>query len=145
MVHENTKSKLRQKSILLRLFVALFLVGLGLIATFATTRSAAASSFYVATGGSSVSAPKDDCKDPDISKDCKIVEDITLLINVLSAAVGVVVVGMIIAGGIQYSISGDDPQAVAKAKSRITSALLALVVFIFSYAFLQWIVPGGIL
>ena len=89
--------------------------------------------------------PEDDCKGDLSTGNCKIMSYIVLGINVLSATVGVVVVGMVIAGGIQYSVSGDDPQAVAKAKSRISSALLALVVFIFSYAFLQWIVPGGIL
>jgi Na+/phosphate symporter len=67
-----------------------------------------------------------------------------ITINVLSALVGVIVVIMIIVGGIQYSAAGDDPQKVAAAKSKITNALLALFLFIFMYALLQWLVPGGI-
>jgi hypothetical protein len=73
-----------------------------------------------------------------------LVKDIQTGVDILSAGVAVVVVGAIIVGGIQYSIAGDNPQAVTAAKKRITNALLALVAFIFSFAFLQWLIPGGI-
>lgn len=99
-------------------------------------------------GAATTEAPlppsEDDCKDTDLSKDCTIVQYLVVFINILSATVGVVIIAMIILSGIQYSASGDDPQAVAKAKSRITKAILALVVFVFGYALLQWLVPGGI-
>jgi heme/copper-type cytochrome/quinol oxidase subunit 2 len=75
---------------------------------------------------------------------CKILDYLLTLTNVLAALVGVVVVGMIILGGIQYSSSGGDPQKVSAAKKRIFNAVIALVTFIFMYSFLQWIVPGGI-
>ena len=67
-----------------------------------------------------------------------------LFINVLSGIVGIVVIMMVVVGGIQYSASAGDPQKVNAAKKRIANALLALVAYIFLYAFLQWIVPGGI-
>lgn len=73
-----------------------------------------------------------------------IVKDILIFINVLSVGVGVVVVIMIIWGGIQYTASRANPQSVQAAKSRIINALFALVAYLFIYAFLQWIVPGGI-
>jgi hypothetical protein len=63
----------------------------------------------------------------------------------LSAGIGIVVVIMIIVGGIQYSSAGGDPQKVAQAKSKITNALLALVAYIFLYAILDWLIPGGLL
>lgn len=88
---------------------------------------------------------KDDCSDkPLSSSNCGIIKYLVIIINALSAMVGVVVVIMIIIGGIQYSTSADDPQAVANAKKRIMNAVLALVIFIFSYAFLQWVIPGGL-
>ncbi len=65
-------------------------------------------------------------------------------IKLLSVIVGVVVVISIIVGGIQYASSGGDPQKTAKAKARILKTVFALVAFIFLYAFLQFIVPGGI-
>ena len=67
------------------------------------------------------------------------------IIRFLSAGVGLVIVGSIVVAGIQYSASGGDPQAAAKAKSRISSTLIALLIFIFSYAFLNYIIPGGFL
>jgi hypothetical protein len=87
------------------------------------------------------------CTGGDISNsdNCPIVGYIVLAINVLSGAVGLIITAVIIASGIQYSSSRDDPQAVAAAKGRIYSAVLALAVFIFAWTILQWLVPGGVL
>jgi hypothetical protein len=65
-------------------------------------------------------------------------------INLFSSLVGVVVVISIIVGGIQYSMSAGDPQKAARAKGRIMNALIALVAYAFLWAFLQFIVPGGV-
>jgi uncharacterized membrane protein YraQ (UPF0718 family) len=73
-----------------------------------------------------------------------IVRDLDIIVNFLSGLVGIVVVGTLILGGIQYSMAGDSPDAVGKAKQRITNALLALVAFLLIFAFLQWIIPGGV-
>ncbi len=65
-------------------------------------------------------------------------------INFLAAGVGVVVTIMIIIGGIQYASAGPNPQQVQAAKKKIANALIALVAFFFLYAFMQYLVPGGI-
>lgn len=75
---------------------------------------------------------------------CGIVKYLLLFINVLSSIVGIVIVIMIIIGGIQYSTAADNPQAAVEAKKRIANAILALLLFIFMFSFLQWVVPGGI-
>jgi hypothetical protein len=67
------------------------------------------------------------------------------LINVLAAAVGVVVTISIVVGGIQYASSAGDPGKASAAKSRIRNAIIALVGFFLLYAVLQWLVPGGLL
>lgn len=94
---------------------------------------------------------KSDCKIPkggsynDLnSTNCGIVKFITNITNALSAAVGVVIVISLTWAGIQYSSSGSDPQKVGAAKHRIQNAILALVIFVFMYAFLTWLVPGGV-
>ena len=79
------------------------------------------------------------------ASNCSIIGWVVIAINTLSALVGLTVVIMIIVAGIQYSSAGDDPQKTAQAKSRIVNAIIALVTFIFMYAFLQWIIPGGVL
>jgi len=73
-----------------------------------------------------------------------IADDIQLVINVLAVGVGIVVTGMIVVGGLQYMLARDNAQAVQAAKSKILNAVIGLVAFIFVYAFLQWIVPGGL-
>lgn len=66
-------------------------------------------------------------------------------IQFLSYGVGLVVVGSIIVGGIQYSASRGDPQATAMAINRIRSSLIALIIYIFGYAFLNYLLPGFVL
>jgi hypothetical protein len=73
-----------------------------------------------------------------------IVKDINMIVNFLTAGVGIVVVIVIVVGGIQYVMAGDNASAVTAAKERIMNGLLALAVFIFMAAFLQWLVPGGV-
>lgn len=85
------------------------------------------------------------CKGDNLSsKNCGIIAYIALFVRFLSAAVGIVVVTMITVGGIQYSSARDNPQATQAARGKIYNAILALVVYMFMFAFLQWLVPGGI-
>ena len=86
-----------------------------------------------------------DCNDGLTREKCGITNYIFILINVLSAILGIVITISIIIAGIQYSASAGNPQAVEASKKRITNAALALLTFAFMYGFLQWIVPGGIL
>ena len=65
-------------------------------------------------------------------------------INVLSMIVGLLAVISIMAGGIQFATSDGDPQKASAAKSRISKTIAALVAYAFLYAFLQFLVPGGI-
>ena len=64
-------------------------------------------------------------------------------IKFLSGAVGIVVTISIIAGAIQYSTAGGDSQKVSAARARIRNALVALVAYLFLWAFLEYLIPGG--
>ncbi len=65
------------------------------------------------------------------------------VIRFLSFGVGLVVIGSIIVGGIQYTASAGDPQATAKAIGRIRSSLIALGIYIFAYPLLNYVIPAG--
>ncbi|MGH7193419.1 MAG: pilin [Candidatus Saccharimonadales bacterium] len=65
-------------------------------------------------------------------------------INLLSIAFGLIAVISLIMGGIQYSTSQGDPQKSAQAKSRISNTFLAIFAYLFLYAFLQFLIPGGL-
>lgn len=66
------------------------------------------------------------------------------ILNIASGLVGVVVVGMIVIGGIQYIAAGDNAQAVQEAKNRIKNAIIGLVLFIMMFGILNFVVPGGL-
>lgn len=93
-------------------------------------------------GGDCTTDPKK--KETLNAENCGIVAIILDITNILSALVGIVVVIMIAIGGIQYTASRDNPQATAAAKEKIRNAILALVVYLFTYALLQYLIPGGI-
>lgn len=88
----------------------------------------------------------EDCKNG--SKSCLqnnvIIQDIQKIVNFLSALVGIVVIGSIMLGGIQYALGGDNAEKVGQAKKRIGNSLFAFLIFILTFAFLQWLIPGGI-
>jgi hypothetical protein len=87
-----------------------------------------------------------DCTSDNLAAgNCRIIGYLITAINIVTASVVVVIVGSIVAAGIQYSSARDDPQTIAKAKHRILMAVIALAMFIFGFTFLQWLVPGGIL
>lgn len=78
--------------------------------------------------------------------DCDfITKYINPLIKFVSAGIGLLVTIMIIIAGIQYSAAGADPQKVTAARKKIINALLALVTYIFFFALMQWLWPGGLI
>ncbi|HEU4914809.1 MAG TPA: hypothetical protein VFT16_05440 [Candidatus Saccharimonadales bacterium] len=66
-------------------------------------------------------------------------------IKLLSALVGIIVVVSIVVAGIQYSSAGGDPSKVVAARKRIMNAIVAFLAYLFMFAFLQWLLPGGII
>lgn len=67
------------------------------------------------------------------------------IIRFLSDGVGLVVVASLIWGGILYTASQGNPQDTAKAVTRIRSSIIALLVFLFGYAILNYLIPGQFL
>lgn len=120
------------------LFAALF------TAVLAWTPAAFAASCQVTSSSACVVAAvnKTDCNGG--VQNCDLVTKyINPLVNFLIALVGIAVVISIVIGGIQYGSSGGDPQKVTAAKNRIRNSLVALVTFIFLFAILNFLIPGG--
>jgi len=66
------------------------------------------------------------------------------VVNLLTISIGVFAVISIIVAGIQYSSAGDDPGAVNKAKNRIVKTVIGLLAYIFLFALLNYLIPGGL-
>jgi hypothetical protein len=67
------------------------------------------------------------------------------IIRFLSVGVGLLVVASLVWAGVQYTSSRGDPAATAKAMERIQSTVLALIVYIFAAAILDYVIPQGFL
>jgi hypothetical protein len=78
------------------------------------------------------------------NQDCDFVRKfINPAINTLTACFGIIAVISLIIGGINYSTSEGDPQKTSRAKNRIINTIIAVVAYIFLYAFLNFLIPGG--
>jgi hypothetical protein len=72
------------------------------------------------------------------------IEDLIFaVIRFLSDGVGLIIIVSVIIGGIQYILSRGDPNATAKAVNRLVSTVVALIIFIFAYAILNYVIPAG--
>ena len=76
---------------------------------------------------------------------CLFAKYINPIINLLSILVGLLIVVGLVVGGIQIETSAGDPQKAAAGRSLIGKVLVGLLVYLLLYAFLQFIVPGGII
>ncbi|MDO5343426.1 MAG: hypothetical protein Q4F02_00735 [Candidatus Saccharibacteria bacterium] len=73
-----------------------------------------------------------------------IVEVIKTVIGILSVGVGILAVGTTILGGILYSMSGDNPEQLKRAKTIWMNTVIGLILFTFLVAITNFLVPGGV-
>lgn len=72
-----------------------------------------------------------------------IIDIIFAIIRFLSFGVGLIIVMSLVIAGIQYITSSGNPEATAKAISRIRATVIALILFIFAFAILNYLIPAG--
>lgn len=70
---------------------------------------------------------------------------LSIILNVLTYGVGIAGVLGIVISGVQYLTARDNEQQMAKAKSRIINVVIGLAAYAVMWAFLQWLLPGGVL
>lgn len=67
-----------------------------------------------------------------------------LVINLLSAGVGILAVGGILYGSILYTTSSGDPEKSTKARKIIGNVVVGLIAYAMMWALLNFITPGGL-
>ena len=67
-----------------------------------------------------------------------------LIINILTAGVGVLAVGGIVYGSILYTSAGGNQEQVKKAMGIFTNVVVGVIAFAGMWALLNFIVPGGV-
>ena len=88
--------------------------------------------------------PSTTCEDLTDPNSCQALETIDTLLNFLALLVMPIATIMIIIGGIQYSMAGDNSDSIKSAKAKIFKAVLALISFAALWSFLKWLIPGGL-
>ncbi len=81
------------------------------------------------------------CGNRNVGINCLVVE----VMKFMSILVGVAVVGGIVIGGINYSTSEGNPGKAQKGITIITNSIIGLLLYIFMFAIINFLVPGGIL
>ena len=74
----------------------------------------------------------------------KIEDILNMILLVVTTGVGIAAVGAIVYAGVLYITARDDAGQVSKAKTMIMNTVIGVVAYILMWAFLQWIIPGGV-
>ncbi len=69
---------------------------------------------------------------------------INIVLNVLMFGVGIAGTLGIVISGIMYLTARDNEAQMTKAKSRLINIAIGLIAYAVMWAFLQWLLPGGI-
>jgi len=67
-----------------------------------------------------------------------------LVINIMTAGIGIVAVGGVVYGSILYSTSGGSADQTKKAIGIIFNVIIGIVAYALMYALLNFIIPGGL-
>ena len=74
----------------------------------------------------------------------KIEDILNMILLVVTTGVGIAAVGAIVYAGVLYITARDNAGQVSKAKTMIMNTVIGVVAYILMWAFLQWIIPGGV-
>lgn len=70
---------------------------------------------------------------------------ITIAVSVLSVLIGIVAVGGIAYAAILYASASDDQKKVSEARTIIRNIIIGLLLYGFTIAIINWLIPGGVI
>lgn len=123
-------------------FILAVIVGSSMIAT---TVPAKASSLIESPAVVVAKAEKGTNPDKSLGDSKSVFDWLQRAVNVLSGVTGLVILLSLIVAGIQYTTARDNASQAAAARDRIRDlALIVIPLYVFGYALLQWLIPGGV-
>ena len=93
----------------------------------------------------SKNAPTAEAKTAILPSGWKIEDILNMILVVVTTGVGIAAVGSIVFAGIIYITAKDNAGQVSKAKTMIMNTVIGIIAYILMWAFLEWIIPGGVL
>ena len=85
-----------------------------------------------------------DCNATDANPGDAIMELLKWVVNLLSAGVVIVAIGVMVYAGFLYTTSAGSPEQTKKALNLIRDAVIGLIAFGARYILLNWVIPGGV-
>ena len=67
-----------------------------------------------------------------------------IVINILTAGIGILAVAGIVYGSVLYASAGGSPEQVKKAMGIISNVVIGIVAYALMYALLNFLIPGGL-
>jgi hypothetical protein len=67
-----------------------------------------------------------------------------LVINILTAGVGIAAIGGVVYGSILYTSAGGSPEQVKKAMGIITNVVIGVIAYALMFSALNFLIPGGL-
>ena len=83
-------------------------------------------------------------KDGKTIKNNGIVVLLTMAIKIMTGLVGAIAVVMLIYAGLIYATAADSQEKVKQSKEYITNVVIGLLLYIFLFAILNYLIPGGV-
>jgi hypothetical protein len=77
-------------------------------------------------------------------KDSAVWKLLILVMNILTAGIGIAGVGGIAYGSLLYTTAGDKAEQTKKAIEIITNVVIGIVAYALMYLFLNYLIPGGL-
>ena len=108
-------------------------------------KSKSDSNYISGSDSNSKNAPTAEAKTAILPSGWKIEDILNMILVVVTTGVGIAAVGSIVFAGILYITARDNAGQVSKAKTMIMNTVIGIIAYILMWAFLEWIIPGGVL
>ena len=122
--------------------VSTSVIGLAMIASGAFVLAPAAGAVNCTILPPSICSAADN-KSKDV-KDNAIFQLLKVVLQIMTAAVGVAAVAGVVYAAVLYTSAGDAMDQVKKSKTIITDVVIGLVAYALMFLLLNWLVPGGV-
>ena len=124
----------------LAMLLTLFMLSIGLVAAGSPPAMAAV---CTDSDGTKVETSVLECPDGEDGRFI-IWQLLEVAINFLAAGVGIAVLAGIVFGAITYATAAGSAEQAKKGITFVTNAVIALLLFIFMYAIINFLIPGGL-
>jgi len=84
------------------------------------------------------------CTDGDTLEDGPIWDILLMIINILTAGIGILAVGGVVYASIRYATAGGNTEQTKQAMKKLGNIAIGIIAYALMYSFLNFLIPGGL-